>query len=73
MKNTAQEYIENPNENKLRRELQKQGYLLNKSKVKNINTDNLGGFLIVDTSTNAVVAGSRYELNKHDVYRFIFE
>ena len=60
-------------EKQFRTLLKKEGYQLKKSRVKNINADNLGGFMIVDANTNTIVAGSRYELNEMDVYNFTFD
>ena len=48
-------------ERRLRYALDKAGYLLCKSGVKNINPDNLGGYMIIDKYGNYVVAGSRFE------------
>ena len=56
--------------NKIRRTLNKAGYGLIKSRSR-INFDNLGGYMIIDNSVNAVVAGSRYELTLDDVLDFI--
>lgn len=58
-------------ENQLRYWLKKEGYLLRKSRIKNINLDNLGGYMIVDGYSNFVVAGSKFELNLEDVLRFL--
>lgn len=57
-------------EKKLRRALNKAGYTLRKSRAR-INPDNLGGYMIVDMHINAVVAGSRYELNIGDVQTWV--
>lgn len=53
-------------ENKLRRALNKAGYVLHKSR-RSISTDNLGGYMIVDLYGNYVVAGSRFDLSLEDV------
>ena len=53
-------------EQKLRRALNKVGYALRKSR-KSFSADNLGGYMVVDTLYNAVVAGPRYELDLDDV------
>ena len=52
--------MEKQREARLRRLLRKQGYLLKKSRIKNPHIDNRGGYMIVDSSTNAVVNGTRY-------------
>ena len=53
-------------ENKLRRALNKAGYVLHKSR-RSISPDNLGGYMIVDLYGNCVVAGSRFDLSLEDV------
>lgn len=59
-------------ERKLRRILSKAGYSLHKSRTA-ISPDNLGGYMIVDASTNGVVCGSRYELTLDDVADWLSE
>ena len=53
-------------EQALRRTLNKAGYALRKSRA-NISLNNLGGYMIVDISTNAVVAGARFEMDLDDI------
>ena len=53
-------------EQALRRTLKAAGYTIRRSR-DCINPDNLGGYMIVDLSSNAVVAGSRYELSLEEV------
>lgn len=57
-------------EQRLRRELNKAGYALHKSR-RAVSPDNLGGYMIVDLSGNYVVAGSRYELDLVDVENWL--
>lgn len=57
-------------EQRLRRALNKVGYALHKSR-KSFSADNLGGYMVVDIYYNAVVAGSRYELDLDDVQEFL--
>ncbi len=54
-------------EQKLRRTLKSAGYTLHKSRIHNANADNLGGYCIVDTSYNSLVAGDRFQLSLSDV------
>ena len=56
-------------ESALRRALRKNGCMLHKSRA-NINPDNLGGFQIVDIGMNAVIAGSRFDLDLDDVAEY---
>lgn len=58
-------------ENKARRKLNKSGYVLRKSRVRNTNIDNYGGYMIVDAFFNAIVSGERFNLDIDDVERFI--
>ena len=58
-------------EAKLRRQLSKLGYRLQKSRVKQIHGDNLGGYRILDIQTNVVVLGARFELSLDDVVNFV--
>lgn len=54
----------------LRRTLNKAGYALRKSRA-NISLDNLGGYMIVDIGMNALVAGSRFEMDLDDVCAWV--
>ena len=60
-------------EKQLRDQLRKAGYTLKKSRVKNTNVDNLGGYMIINTWNNTVEAGSRFELQLEDVEKFLNE
>ena len=64
---------EKAKESKLRRILQKQGYYLKKSRIRNINADDLGGYMILDAYYGAIVRGSRYSLDLDDVEQFASE
>jgi hypothetical protein len=57
-------------EQQLRRALRKEGYSLHKSR-KAVSIDNLGGYMIVNSYRNVVVAGSRYELSLDDVAEWL--
>ena len=63
--------VQKKQEQMLRRRLQKAGYVLHKSRVKNTHADDFGGYMIEDVSLNAVVSGSRFELNLDDVEDFV--
>jgi len=64
---------EKSRENRFRRQLVKQGYVLRKSRVRNINYNDLGGYRIVDLYRNFVVDGIRFELSLDDVEEFLKE
>jgi len=53
-------------EQSLRRVLKAAGYRMRKSRAP-ISSDNLGGYMIVDMSGNAVAAGGRFELTLEEV------
>lgn len=63
--------MSNSLESQLRHKLAREGYLLRKSRIKSENADNLGGYMIVDENTNAVISGSRFDLNLEDVKCFL--
>lgn len=57
-------------ENRVRRQLAKQGYRLCKSRTGGVYLNNLGGYMIVNANYNIVVAGSNFELSLEDVEQF---
>lgn len=58
------------NERTIRRKAKAVGYRLIKCR-KPISIDNMGGYALVDLYTNAVVAGSRFELSLEDVLDYL--
>lgn len=64
---------EKSQEQKLRRIIKSAGYELHKSRVRNINLDDLGGYQIVDPEYNCVVHGRRFELSLEDVAELVAE
>jgi len=60
-------------EKHLRDQLQKAGYILKKSRLQSTNVNNLGGYMIINTWNNTIVAGSRFELQLEDVEKFLNE
>lgn len=59
-------------ERQLRRALNKHGYSLHKSR-KPVNIDNLGEYMIVDSRSNFVVAGTSFNLSLEDVADWLQE
>ena len=57
-------------EQSLRRVLKAAGYRMRKSRAP-ISSDNLGGYMIVDMSGNAVAAGGRFELTLEEVREWV--
>ncbi|HIX90155.1 MAG TPA: hypothetical protein H9845_04585 [Candidatus Agathobaculum pullicola] len=57
-------------EQRLRRNLMKNGYAMHKSH-RNISADNLGGYMIIYLNGNYIVAGSRFELSLEDVQEWL--
>lgn len=60
-------------EEKLRKELKNLGYSLRKSRVKNPNLNDHGGYMIIQSNSNSVIAGSKFDLSLEDVKRFVNE
>lgn len=57
-------------EQQLRRALNSIGYALHKTR-RPISLDNMGDYMIIELSKNAVVAGSRYDLTLDDVTEWL--
>lgn len=57
-------------EARLRAKCRREGILMRKSR-KSISADNEGGFRLVDTSTNAVIDGSRFDMTLEDVENYL--
>lgn len=53
-------------ENRVRRNLAKQGLLLHKSRAAR-SIDNYGGYMVIDAHYNWVVGGFRYDLGLDDI------
>ena len=60
-------------EQRARRQLRQQGYALRKSRVRNWNIDNLGGYMVIEANRNLIVAGQRFDMSLDDVEHFIRE
>lgn len=58
-------------ENRLRRQATRLGYMIRKSRGKLWSIDNQMGYLIVDASLNATVAGGKYDLSLDDVEEWL--
>ena len=58
---------------RLRRKLNKLGYTMRKTNWRRDSIDNFGGYAIIDTEYNAIVRGSRFDLDLDDVEEFISE
>lgn len=56
---------------RLRRKLNKLGYTMMKMNCKRDSIDNFGGYAIIDTEYNAIVRGTRFDLDLDDVEKFI--
>ena len=55
------------NERQIRYRLSKKGFSLRKSRVKTINIDNLGMYMVVDNATNGIDLGERFDASLDDV------
>lgn len=56
-----------------RRKLNKLGYTMKKTNCRRNSIDNFGGYAIIDTACNAIVRGSRFDLDLDDIDQFISE
>lgn len=57
-------------ENKVRKLAKKAGYLLKKSRAV-FSADNLGEYMLVEESTNAVIRGSRYDATLEEIQEYL--
>lgn len=58
-------------EDRVRRQLAKQGLALRKSRVFTPSADDQGGYMIVDTQFNRIEAGERFDMTLEEVERFV--
>lgn len=56
---------------RLRHKLNKLGYTMMKMNCRRGSIDNFGGYAIIDTEYNAIVRGTRFDLDLDDVEEFI--
>jgi hypothetical protein len=66
-----QQPTEKQRESKARRELQKHGYILHKSRKRNWSINDQQGYMIVDGSVNGCVGGSNFDFSLQDVEAFV--
>jgi len=57
-------------EDRVRRQLAKQGLALQKSRVSTLSADDQGGYRIVDTQLNRIEAGERFDMTLEEVEAF---
>lgn len=57
-------------EDRVRRQLAKQGLALRKSRVSTLSVDDQGGYMIVDTQFNRIEAGERFDMSLEEVEAF---
>lgn len=60
-------------ENRARRLLRRDGYLVRKDRVKESRPGHWGGYMVVDPSTNFPVAGYEYDLDLDELVAFAEE
>ena len=60
-------------ENSCRRQATRLGLRLIKSRARLINIDDFGDYMLVDIENNAVVAGSRFDLELDEVKKWLDE
>lgn len=57
-------------EDRVRRQLAKQGLALRKSRVSTTAADEQGGYMIVDAQFNRIEAGERFDMSLEEVEAF---
>ncbi len=60
-------------EQKVRRKLATQGFSLKKSRIKNYTANDYGGYQIINSYSNTIEAGEKYDLSLEDVEDFANE
>ena len=58
-------------ESTIRSRARRQGYTIKKDRSRTENLDHRGGYMIIITRTNSIVAGNRYDLSLADVEDFL--
>ena len=58
-------------ESRLRRHLRKHGVRIVKSRIRNPNIDNYGQYLLVDSYTNTVIDGVKYDMTLDDIEDYL--
>ncbi len=58
-------------ENKTRRHAERLGFMLKKSRARNWNINDQGGYMLVDISTNVVIQGSRFDWSLSDIEGYL--
>ena len=58
-------------ESTIRSRARRQGYTIKKDRSRTENLDHRGGYMIIITRTNSIVAGNRYDLSLADVEHFL--
>jgi hypothetical protein len=58
-------------ESRLRHLAKREGYLLRKSRSREVNVDDFGDFMLVEGDTNLIVLGSRFDATLDDVEAFL--
>ena len=64
---------EKTRENRLRRQAKRLGLVLNKSRIREIHFNDLGGYQIVALHGNRLVHGERFSLSLDDVAEYLAE
>ena len=58
-------------ESRLRGKASRQGFSIRKSRVREPNLDNLGGYMLIETDHNIVVSGERFDLSLDDIEAYL--
>ncbi len=60
-------------ESRVRRLARRQGFLLRKDRARSFSLNHQGGFMVVDSNRNAIVAGERFDLDLGAVEAWLAE
>jgi hypothetical protein len=58
-------------ESRLRSKARRQGLRIHKSRIRTPNADDLGGYRLVDSDLNLVIAGERFDLDLDGVEKYL--
>jgi hypothetical protein len=62
---------DNALESRLRRMARRQGMRIEKSRCRSVHMNNLGGYQLIDTARNFVIAGANYDLSLPDLAEWV--
>ena len=58
-------------EARVRRVARRQGFIIRKSRIRNMSSDDQGGYRIVEARNNLIAAGEKFDLSLEDIEKFV--